>query len=231
MKPGPKPKSKVKLVWSSEFAYAVGLFAADGCLSKDGRHIDFTSKDLLQVEQFKRCLHIDTKVSTKLSGAANRAYRVQFSDVLFYEFLQSIGLSPAKSKTLSAIKVPDTYFRDFARGYFDGDGCSYSYYDPLFPSSFRFYISFVSASPNFLAWFREELRHHTGVSGSVQEVKDKSYTVLKFAKKESVKLVKFMFYDSKVSCLRRKYLKISESMHIIERSPGGEIGKHATFRS
>ncbi len=231
MKPGPKPKSKIALEWSPDFAYAVGLFTADGCLSKDGRHIDFTSKDLLQVEQFKRCLHIDTKVSTKFSGAGNRAYRVQFSDVLFYQFLQGVGLSPAKSKTLSVLKIPHTYFRDFARGYFDGDGCSYSYYDPLFPSSFRFYISFVSASPKFLAWFREELKEHARVNGSVQEVKKKSYVVLKFAKKESVQLVKFMFYGSSVSCLRRKYLKIAESMHIIEQGPGGEIGKHATFRS
>ena len=32
--------------WGSDFAYVVGLITTDGSLSKDKRHIDFTSKDL-----------------------------------------------------------------------------------------------------------------------------------------------------------------------------------------
>ena len=39
-----KRLSKIKIKWSSKFAYAMGLLATDGNLSKDERHIDFTSK-------------------------------------------------------------------------------------------------------------------------------------------------------------------------------------------
>lgn len=107
MKRGPKPKGKVTNKWSPRFSYAIGLLVADGCLSKDGRHIDFTSKDKDLVNLFKKCLRLDTKVSSKLSGSGNVAYHTQFGDVLFYDFLLSIGLTPAKSKTIGSITIPD----------------------------------------------------------------------------------------------------------------------------
>jgi len=44
--PGMKPKEKVHRVWSSDLAYAIGLIATAGCLLNDGRHIDFTSKNI-----------------------------------------------------------------------------------------------------------------------------------------------------------------------------------------
>ena len=157
MKRGPKPKGNVRLRWSAQFAYAIGLLTADGCLSKDGRHIDLTSKDRTQIHVYKKCLDIASRVSTKQSSRGDSAYCVQFSDVLFYRFLQSIGLTPAKSKTLLRVAIPDEYFRDFLRGYFDGDGCSYSYFDPVFANSFRFYISFTSASALFIDWLRKEI--------------------------------------------------------------------------
>ncbi len=44
--------------WTANLAYAVGLITTDGCLSKDGRHIDLTSKDLEQCELSKTKLNI-----------------------------------------------------------------------------------------------------------------------------------------------------------------------------
>jgi hypothetical protein len=38
-----RPRCKVRIEWSPEFAYAIGLIATDGCLYNDGRHINFTS--------------------------------------------------------------------------------------------------------------------------------------------------------------------------------------------
>ena len=67
VKRGPKPKGKIKLEWSPELVYAVGLITADGSLSKNGRHIDFTSKDLDQIKTYCKCLGIeDIKIGTKL---------------------------------------------------------------------------------------------------------------------------------------------------------------------
>ena len=98
----------IDISWSSNLAYAVGLVTSDGCLSKDGRHIDFTSKDLEQIQNFKSILKIDNKIGLKYRGPdRNRYYpRIQFGDVRFYKFLLSIGLSPRKSKTIEKVRIP-----------------------------------------------------------------------------------------------------------------------------
>jgi hypothetical protein len=231
MKRGPKPKGKVKIIWSVRFAYAIGLLTADGCLSKDGRHIDLTSVDKAQVLLFRKCLGISTKVSTKRSGAGNLAYCVQFSDVLFYQFLMSIGLSTAKSKTITSVQIPDEYFPDFFRGYFDGDGSSYSHYDSVFKKSFRFYLSFTSASSGFINWLRAVLKEKVRVNGHLGFNRNNPYVQLKYAKKEAVRICEYMYYKDTVPCLRRKHLKIKQSMRIISGRRGDEIGRHARFRS
>lgn len=231
MKRGPKPKGKVKIRWSAKFAYAIGLIVADGCLSKDGRHVDLTSKDKAQVVLFEKCLGLTTKVSPKRSGAGNLTYHTQFGDVLFYQFLESIGLTPAKSKTISSILIPRKYFLDFLRGYFDGDGSSFSYYDSIYKKSYRFYISFTSASPKFFGWLRNEIRGSLNIKGFLSHNRNNAYVQLRFSKKEAIVLVNGIYYSSDVPCLGRKRLKILKSMRIIEASRGGEIGRRAAFRA
>ncbi len=230
MKRGPKPKGQVKLHWSPDFAYSIGLLAADGCLSKNGRHIDFTSKDRELVLTFKTCLQLQAKVSPKWSGSGDKSYHVQFGDVLFYKFLNDLGLTSAKSKTITHVNIPVTFFFDFLRGYFDGDGCSYSYYDPVFEKSFRFYISFMSASRPFLHWLQVEIFKKIGITGSISGYRNKDYAQLRYSKREAIVLSGNMYYRTDVSHLRRKRLKIEKAMRIIERR-SGEIGIHAAFRA
>jgi len=56
-----KRQNKVKIQWSSNFAYAIGLLTTDGNLSKDGRHLNLTSKDKDLINIFKGCLGIKNK--------------------------------------------------------------------------------------------------------------------------------------------------------------------------
>lgn len=231
MKRGPKPKSKIVLKWSPNFAYAMGLLVSDGCLSKDGRHIDLTSKDTEQLVAFNKCLDLNIKISKKLSGSGNVAHHIQFGDVLFYKFLLDIGLSPAKSKTISKVLIPKKYFFDFLRGYFDGDGSSYSYYDPVWKNSYRFYISFASASHKYIEWLRKELKLRLGVLGHISKSVKTSTLQLKYSKREAVKIVKKMYYKKGLVFLKRKYLKISKSLSIINKGRSGVTGKRAVFRT
>lgn len=231
MKRGPKPKGKVVIKWSPEFAYAIGLLVADGCLSKDGRHIDLTSKDKIQLFTFNRCLHINIRISQKFSSNGSLAYRIQFGDVLFYKFLLSIGLSPAKSKIISKISIPPKYFFDFLRGYFDGDGSSYSFYDSIWENSYRFYISFASASSKYIEWLRSELKIKAGIGGHISRGARTSALQLRYSKREAVIIAKKMYYRKGLVCLQRKYLKIKKSLGIIGLSRSGVIGKRAAFRT
>ncbi len=230
MKRGPKPKNTIKLKWSPRFAYAVGLFTADGCLQRNGRHLNFTSVDKAQVRLFQKCLGLKTKLGIKYSGSGNPSYQTQFGNVLLYQFLVDIGLKPLKSKTLASLRVPEKYFMDFVRGYFDGDGCSFSYFDPIFKNSFRFYISFASAGLEYLLWLQRRLLRSVGIKGYISPYPGRPYYQLRYAKKESVVLSKRMYYRTSVPHLRRKYLKIQKALRTIAKSRSGEIGRHATLR-
>lgn len=205
--------------WSPNFAYAIGLITTDGNLSKDGRHIDFTSKDLDQVKTFLKILNFQYKISLKSSGSSDRKYyRVQFSNVKFYRFLLSIGLTHAKSKTLKKLKIPEIFFADFLRGNFDGDGCTYSYWDPRWRSSFMLYTSFVSASKEYLDWICEEIERLYGLKGKITPANG-AYQ-LRYAKNSSIKLLSMMYYKNDLVYLKRKYLKIQTALGIISAQAG-----------
>ena len=215
-KRGPKPKGLVKIEWSANFAYAIGLLVSDGNLSPDGRHIIFTSKDIEQVENFMVALNIDRYVGFSLSGYnESRTPRVQFGDVLFYNFLLSIGLMPNKSKIIGEVAIPPEYFFDFLRGTFDGDGSVYSYFDPRWKSSFMFYTTFASASKTHILWLQAEIYKHLRISGHISKAVKNSAFQLKYAKSDSLLLWKRMYLNTEVLYLIRKHLKIKEIMRII----------------
>ena len=164
-----RPLGKVSREWSPELAYAIGLIATDGCLYGDGRHINLTSKDLDQIKTFAKILGLKNQIGEKQSGYSTGKvyYNFQFGDVLFYKFLESIGLTSNKSKTIGELNIPDRYFADFLRGHLDGDGCTYSYFDPRWKSSYMIYTQFISASNKHLEWLRNKIDAHCDISGKI----------------------------------------------------------------
>ena len=216
-KRGPKAKQNLLLKWSSNFAYAIGLIVSDGCLSKDGRHIDLTSKDLEMIVNFQKALNTNYLIGRKSGGKTREKeyFMVQFSNVRFYNFLCSIGIMPAKSKTITEVDVPDKYFFDFLRGLFDGDGTIYSYWDPRWKSSFMYYVSFVSASEAFVAWLRFTIERLSGVFGHVKEDGGGSTLQLTYAKRESLILLKKMYRHPRALSLSRKRLKSKKILGIV----------------
>ncbi len=215
-KRGAKPKNKVKIAWSSKFAYALGLLATDGNLSSDGRHFDFTSSDEEQLKNFMKCFGIKVKIGYKSSGySGERTTRIQFGDVNLYRFLLGIGFMAKKSKTIGVLNIPEKYFFDFLRGHLDGDGTFYSYWDPRWKSSFMFYTVFISASKEHIEWIRYKLFKILMVKGHITKDSGKTTYQLKYAKNDSLKLLRKIYYSDDVICLKRKRLKIRKALAII----------------
>lgn len=213
-KRGPKPEGKVKIKWSPNFAYAIGLLVSDGCLSSSGRHIIFTSSDRDQLENYLRALDIRVHIG-RVVNKGKRALRVQFGDILFYKFLESIGLMPNKSKVIGKIAVPDEYFFDFLRGSFDGDGCTYSYWDRRWRSSYMFYTTFVSASRPHIDWLQSTVHRLQGLRGHITGNGTRTLHQLKYAKGESLVLLRKLYRRKKCIYLRRKRLKIDKMLRIV----------------
>lgn len=216
-----KPQNKIKTNWSPKLAYAIGLIATDGCLYKDGRHMAFVSRDLQLIKVFMKCLGLKNKISRKESGFLKGSYSfwVQFVDVNFYKFLLSIGLTPAKSKTMGKIEIPDKYFFDFLRGSFDGDGTFYSYWDKRWASSFMFYLVFISASLKHIEWLRGEIKKSLAVSGHISRFAHTKAFQLRYAKGESALIFKNMYHAGNVPRLDRKYKKVYTALAIDKKNP------------
>jgi hypothetical protein len=207
--------------WSHNLAYAIGIITTDGNLSKDGRHINVTSKDKEQVQNIARVFHVPSVFSTKNSSFNPHGtyYVLQFSNVSLYRFLENVGLYPNKTKTIGELQISDQYFADFLRGHLDGDGFTYSYWDRRWKSSFMFYTGFLSASKIHLLWIQREIRQLYGLQGYVKFA-GKSTCQLMYAKKNSLQLLKKIYAKSDCLCLKRKRFKINRALGIIRKQAG-----------
>jgi hypothetical protein len=101
---GPQRASKnANPEWSPALAYAVGIIATDGNLSPDGRHITIRSKDYDLLETMKTCLDLTNRIAPNRK-LLSTYFTLQWGDRAFYDWLQGIGLMPAKS--LVRVRLP-----------------------------------------------------------------------------------------------------------------------------
>ena len=218
----PKPKLPYKeFEWTPNIAYVIGLITTDGCLSTDGRHIIMRSSDIQLLETFRKCLNLSNRIcQTFHDGWAKKpAYKIQFGNVQFYNWLLKIGLFPAKTYTIGEIKIPDKYFFDFLRGHLDGDGSVWTYTDswntfkkPEYVYK-RIFVKFISASKQHILWLRDNIEKIAKIKGHLHENKPRyqfqttSIWQVKFAKKDSLKLYSYLYPHIDVPCLTRKRQK------------------------
>jgi len=201
-----KPSKFISVKWNKNLAYAIGLFTADGCLYSDRRHLEFNSKDKEQVKRFRECLNLDNKITKKARSneKIKKYYRVQFGDVQFYKFLESIGLKSRKSLILEKVNIPSEFFSDFLRGLFDGDGTFGEFRHPesQYP---QLRLRFASASKQFIRWLYQEIKKELDTKGFIAKAKgDENLT---YGISDSLKLLSYMYYSPNVICLSRKFQK------------------------
>lgn len=228
----PRPRGPIRraqslggsIRWSSDRAYAVGLIATDGNLSRDGRHLTLVSKDRDLLETFRACLDIRRATIRPHRSGFGRVslLRLQWGDRHFHDWLLGIGLTPAKSLTLGALAVPDSVFPDFVRGCIDGDGSVIVYVDRQHTAQCsryvyeRLYVSLVSASRAFLDWMQASIHRLVALKGSIAvkrcEGRSAAWT-LRYAKRESIELLRWIYYSPTVPCLLRKRATAESFLH------------------
>ena len=201
------------LVWTPHLAYAVGLIATDGNLSKKPGRIAIMSNDTDLLELVRRRLRLNTDIRPHRGGYGTRCHHLAWSDRRLYDWLANVGLTPAKSLTLGPLAVPDEYFADFFRGCVDGDGSIVSYIDRYhtFKSASyvytRLYVSIVSASVRFIEWLRACVQRLVNVAGHVDVRRSggrHDIWRLRYAKRESLAVLRWIYYTHDVMCLIRK---------------------------
>ncbi len=203
IRPAKRPREyvppQVYAAWTPDLAYAVGLFTADGHLSKSSNEILMTSSEIEVLDLFAGCLQLDTDLEPhekKVSGNQKPAYALYFSDLDFRAFLERIGLTPAKSLTIGPLDVPDDVFADFARGCWDGDGCWHICRST--PPYEYLYSDLCSCGPDFLQWMQVTIERFTGLPGCLTGVR------IKYGGSKAVALGRWMYYAPNVPALSRK---------------------------
>ncbi len=204
-----------RIRWGRNFAYAVGLIATDGSLSKDGRHIALVSGDIEQLHSFAKILRLPNKISKhKSSYNPNGVYfHIQFGNVRLYNFLNSIGLTSNKSLSIGVLKIPYKYFSDFLRGCLDGDG-NISIVAHKESGCPQLRLRFCSASLIHLQWLKHSIHQIYGISRGFISKPAKNTMQLTYSKIDSINLLAFIYYDGVKYFLRRKHKYYKDKMRM-----------------
>jgi len=211
--------------WSPNMAYVLGFFVADGCiiLNKNRKKNPFifniTSVDLKHLYKIKKALGSEHKISNKSGNSSNIAHQIHFRNSVLANDLIKLGIFPRKTYNLKSIKVPNKYFPDFVRGFFDGDGSVYTY---KVNGTSQIKVGFVSVSLPFLTEFNQQLCSNIGISiKSIHKTVDKRkgrmirYDIC-FYVDDCEKLSKFMYGNNPSLYLPRKR-RIFEKWKLINR--------------
>ncbi len=209
--------------WTSEMAYVLGYFAADGCMFVNPRgshYIEFTSTDREIIEKIKRFMsskHLLAK-RDRLKLQWRTTYHFQIGSKEMFKDLLTFGFCPNKSNVLKFPRIPREFLSDFIRGYFDGDGCvHYGFYARKNRPNKQFILltNFTSGSKEFLKSLWERLQE-VGLSGGCLKKKTRGFELC-FSINDSKKLYRFIYQNaSKSIFLERKHKKFREAFAIMQ---------------
>jgi hypothetical protein len=204
--------------------YLLGAFCSDGNIGRDCRKktyingaFSITSKDddwLIAIGN----LICPEKNLTK----HKQCYKIKFNNIIMAQWLVDHGCVPAKSLILKMPDIPEEYFRDFVRGYFDGDGCI-SLYKYTKQKNNKTYIYdsctgyICSGSKNFILSLKDRLDQLNLVGCFSKIHTDEAFGEklhdpinhgwayrLSFHDSSTIKFLEWLYYDESLVCLKRK---------------------------
>ena len=185
-----------------ENTYWLGLILADGSINLKYNRFELTLKDKEHIELFKQCIESEHDISIKeING--EKYYRISFHDKQIISDLLSFGILPNKSSIdFNLPKVPNEFFNDFLRGLIDGDGMYYTCSTNT--CRFHIHISVGFLCPTYAKELCDKIQTFYNVN--VKCYKNRTCYNITLFKKDSVKIIKQLFYDNCL-CLKRKYEK------------------------
>ena len=188
---------------NNRMAYIMGFFAADGNVSKNGNRIQsqLSLKDKGHLEMIQSEIGGCEVYEYESNGYKSCGWHCCSSQIK--KDLAVYGIIPHKTGTLSIPKVLDKqYWKDFIRGYFDGDGT-------ICKDGTGFRVTITSANKEILedinSYFEEN-----GIKPS-NLYKDHNNICIRFRSQASIDIYNLLYYNGCL-CLKRKKEKYIELM-------------------
>lgn len=117
-----------EVIDTSEKAYWLGFIMADGCVYKgDSKgsyrlQINLRKDDCYMIKSFNEVIESNYKI--KESAVENiPVVTLKINSTKMCADLMNLGVVPRKSLICRMPNISEVFYRDFIRGYFDGDGC------------------------------------------------------------------------------------------------------------
>lgn len=188
---------------NNRMAYIMGFLAADGNVSKNGNRIQsqLSLKDKGHLEMIQSEIGGCEVYEYESNGYKSCGWHCCSSQIK--KDLAAYGIIPHKTGTLSIPKVLDKqYWKDFIRGYFDGDGT-------ICKDGTGFRVTITSANKEILedinSYFEEN-----GIKPS-NLYKDHNNICIRFRSQASIDIYNLLYYNDCL-CLKRKKEKYIELM-------------------
>lgn len=185
-------------VWNPNMAYVLGFFAADGNLMKNKRGACFFTLEICDeiiLKKIQRVMGSDHKIGVRKSlvQSYKDRYRLQIGSKEIFQDLQRIGFETNKAHNMSVPNVPDEYFGDFLRGYFDGDGNIWlgKVHKERSTVKHGLLTAFTSSSRVFLQNLQKRIKK-AGIEGGSLIDYD-TYFRISYATKDSLKIYNLMY--------------------------------------
>jgi len=192
--------------WSTKMAYVFGFWIADGYMRHEKSYrIVFNSNDYDLLLWIKKCLKSAHPIYRRKNGIG---YQLIIFSKRMYSQLQNLGGKRCKSKNIIFPQMPRKYLPDFIRGYFDGDGSVFytTYIHTKIKKPRRELRSnFTSGSLKFLEDLQNILVSTLGfIKKKICSYNEGSSWKLGYGTKDTMKLLKFMYYQNYPIALERK---------------------------
>ncbi|MFT5036538.1 MAG: intein-encoded DNA endonuclease-like protein [Candidatus Azotimanducaceae bacterium] len=185
-------------IWSQDMAYVLGFFFADGSYDINLRGSEYfsfqiTDKELLM--SIRNVLSSNHTIAKRLRSAVTEStqYRLQIGSKEMCSDLRRLGVSTQKAFTIKFPDMPNKFFPDFIRGYFDGDGHVWlgEIHKSRITSHWTLQSGFTSCSEYFLRSLHVHLQQMGIVGGGVYC--KKGGFCIKYSTSDSLELYRIMY--------------------------------------
>jgi hypothetical protein len=192
--------------WSPNMAYVLGFWFADGYMRVDKSYrVSFASNDKKILLDIRKALGSTNIIK---SDARDNCFILTVHSKHLYEQLYSLGGHQRKSKTITFPSIPKSLYRDFIRGYFDGDGSVHLVtYRSTKNHKMRTELrsNFTSGCAVFLNQLKYFLHNELGMAIKKLGVYNKGASLkLGYGMRDTHKLLNYMYYSGYETGLARK---------------------------
>lgn len=200
---------------NSKMAYILGFTLADGRLEKSNLSFNL-GRDKELLERINGVMRSNYPIKKERDS-----FRLRISNPIIIQDLQKLGLKFGKMKNNSIPNIPSRFFRDFIRGYFDGDGWVTANKEEMEIS-----IGFSSGNREFLKDLMTELNKNLSINVNnlrkrkkiTKNNKISTCYQIEYYSNNAYKIIRYLYDDLKENdlFLFRKYRKQIKARKIYE---------------